>query len=657
MQEIVIGKDRAYIAELIGKGGEGKVYAIKGRPGLAVKVYNTNLRSEREGKVRAMVDEGLSVKTDLIAYPSEIVTDQLGNFLGFVMRLVSGYHPLHELYSPKSRLQYFPKAGYRFLVRAALNVACAIGKVHQAGGVIGDLNHSGVLVAQDATVALIDADSFQFRLNGKSYPCVVGVPDFTPPELHGKKLASIERTVEHDNFGLAVAIFLLLFMNRHPYAGRYKGPDISMSDAIAQNRFAFSLARQAQTQTTPPPGALTMDLFPDAIVYAFERAFGLLPSARPHAQDWIHALKTLETSFNHCRKIKTHYYPSKAKICPWCKLTNNYGVDMFPDLLAALPNIPTDARSTELAIREILTFRFPTAIDLLPIPALPPDASHVLREAKSNKDGRALLGLFMMGAAVIGFIYAGSIFYIWIGLAIWGWVTFLDRKVEPDRFQRAYKDADKQVQRELDIFVQRNGLTEIVKMRSDLDFAITAYRSHDDLLARELIKLKSNRKERQLQVYLDRFFIRSAKISGIGPAKTATLISFGIETAYDVTRAAVLQVPGFGKVMTDKLIDWRRSYEARFKYDGMPNAQDAADEKILRGNFAARKAKMESAIRDGLVTLQSAKTRLDTLPAKARIDSALCDALAARAQAERDLKELGLPVPTSAVTLSVTAPK
>ena len=77
-------------------------------------------------------------------------------------------------------------------------------------------------MAQDATVALIDADSFQFSLNGKSYPCVVGVPDFTPPELHGKNLASVQRTIEHDNFGLAVAIFHLLFMGRHPFAGRYR---------------------------------------------------------------------------------------------------------------------------------------------------------------------------------------------------------------------------------------------------------------------------------------------------------------------------------------------------------------------------------------------------------------------------------------------------
>lgn len=654
MQEIVIGKDRASVAELIGKGGEGEVYAIKGRSGQAVKIYNTGLRSKREDKVRAMVGEGLAVKTDLVAYPGDVVTDHRGNFLGFVMRLVSGYRPLHELYSPKSRQRHFPKADYRFIVHAALNVARAVGKVHQTGCVIGDFNHSGVLVAQNATVALIDADSFQFSLNGKSYPCVVGVPDFTPPELHGKNLAFIQRTIEHDNFGLAIAIFHLLFMGRHPYAGRYNGPDISMADAIAQNRFAFSLTRQTTTQTTPPPGALTLDMFPNAIARAFENAFGLSPGARPSALDWIHELNNLEGSLNHCTRVKTHYYASNAGGCAWCKLTSNSGFDMFPDLTSVMPTIPTDERGTELAIREIRAFGFPTVTDILPSAAMPGGVSNTLGEARSAKRGRALMGLLMMGGAVAGFIYASPAWFVWVGLAIWGWGTFSNRDVEPRPFQQAFKDADDRVQRELNAFVQRNGMTEVIKVRADLDAAIAAYRGIDDALARELMIMKSNRELRQRQAYLDRFSIRGADISGIGPAKSATLISFGIETAADVNQNAVLRVPGFGDVMTGRLVAWRREHESRFKYDRTPNAQDVADERVLRGRFAAERVKLESMIRNGLGTLRNARARLDALPAKARYDRPLSDAVAARAQAEQDLRELGVLVPASTVALTMT---
>jgi hypothetical protein len=169
--------------------------------------------------------------------------------------------------------------------------------------------------------------------------------------------------------------------------------------------------------------------------------------------------------------------------------------------------------------------------------------------------------------------------------------------------------------------------------------------------------MKSNRESRQRQAYLDRFSIRGANISGIGPAKSATLISFGIETAADVSQSAVLRIPGFGEVMTGKLVAWRRGLESRFRYDPAPNSQDFADERALRGRFAAEKAKLESTIRNGLGTLRNAKARLDTLPTKARSDKALNDALTARAQAEHDLRELGASVPTSAVALTVTPPQ
>lgn len=657
MQDIVIGTERASVGELIGKGGEGEVFTVNGRNGQAVKIYNTSLRTKREEKVRAMVRKGLAAKTNLVAYPIEIVYDRRGNFLGFLMQLVSGYRPVHELYSPKSRQRYFPKADYRFVIRAALNCARAVGKVHQTGCVIGDLNHSGVLVSQGATVALIDSDSFQFRLDSKTYRCVVGVPDFTPPELHGVDLGAVVRTIQQDNFSLAIAIFHLLFMGRHPYAGRYKGPDISMSEAIAKNRFAFSLTRRSATQTTPPPGALTLDLLPAKVSDAFEQAFGLSPSARPSASDWIGTMTKLESSLSRCSKVRTHYYPSNAKGCVWCDLAAKSGFDMFPDLSAVAPIIPSDSRGTEQAIREILAFRFPTVADLLPqSPTSAWRGSSALREAKRGKRGLALMGMLMMAGAVTGFIFASNAWFIWLVPLFWGWGLASNREIDIRPFLDAFQKADERLQLELDAFVRRNGLTEVVKVRGDLDTAIASYKSIDDDLAREVMKLKSTREARQRAAYLDQFSVRHANISGIGPAKTATLISFGIETAADVNRSAVLQVPGFGDVLTGKLMEWRRRHESRFRYNRTPNAQDVAEERALRAQFANQKAKLEAIIRNGLTTLRTAKPRLEMLPAKARSDQVLPQAIEERVNAEQDLKMLGASVPNSIVTLKITPP-
>src|SRR4029077_19296035 len=123
-----------------------------------------------------------------------------------------------DLYVPKLRLQEFPQADWRFLVRAAENVARAFDFIHQAGVVIGDVNHSNLLVANDATVKCIDCDSFQISAGSERWLCRVGTGDYQPPEM--QQLTSYEqvvRTPNHDNFGLAVTIFRLLFAGRHPF--------------------------------------------------------------------------------------------------------------------------------------------------------------------------------------------------------------------------------------------------------------------------------------------------------------------------------------------------------------------------------------------------------------------------------------------------------
>jgi hypothetical protein len=330
---------------------------------------------------------------------------------------------------------------------------------------------------------------------------------------------------------------------------------------------------------------------------------------------------------------------------------------MFPNLITIEPNGPADVRGTVEAIRDFRAFRFPTVADLLTATASPLSASHSLRASRTRKHIRGVLGVLLMGGAVAGFIFYGSTWLLWIVLAWLGWAAFSAREIKSLPFVKAYKNADEHLKRELNTFVQRSGMAEVFKVRSDLVDAIAAYEGHDAVLARKLAELKSNRESRQRQVYLDRFSVRQANISGIGPAKTATLISFGIETAADVNYNAVLRVPGFGDVMTGKLMAWRRVHESRFRYDPRPNAQDVADEMALRAHFAAEKVKLESTIRNGLVTLRNAKARLDGLPARARGDRALADAIAARAQAEQDLRELGVAIPASVVAFAVTPPR
>ena len=338
MRNVVLGLEHVTLECKLGGGNEGEVYSLKGDPSRAVKIYKYDKRQSRAEKIRAIVSANLGETTSLVAFPSQVATSNSGEFLGYSMRLMSDRREIQQLYNPKSRLHRYPEVDYRFVVRVAQNVARLVGAVQSLKDsasqnitcVIGNLTHSGLLVAKDATVALIDAEHFQYTINEKTYPNAAGMPEFMPPELHANCFEDVLRTSMHTNFGLAVVIFHLLFMGRHPYAGRYTGPTASLGEAIARDRFAYSATRKYATKTIPPIGALTLDCFPDTISRKFEGAFGLNPEARPSAEDWISALGSFENALNRCTKVTTHYYPDESKECIWCNLRKNSSIDMFP---------------------------------------------------------------------------------------------------------------------------------------------------------------------------------------------------------------------------------------------------------------------------------------------------------------------------------------
>ncbi|PTQ70316.1 helix-hairpin-helix domain-containing protein [Pseudomonas sp. GV071] len=640
----------------LGKGGEGDVYALAGRPDRAVKIYKAELRTSRESKVRAMVEGRLAESTGLVAFPFDVVTDPSGVFAGFSMRLVAGYRPLHELYSPKSRKIHFPKADYRFLVRVAQNVARAVATVHQAGCIIGDLNHSGVLVGQDATVALIDADSFQFSLKGHLYPCVVGTEDFTPPELHGISLSTVKRTQAHDNFGLAVAIFQLLVMGKHPYAGRFNGPDLSLGQSIAQNRFAFSVKRRDETRTTPPPGSVLLEDLPPSIANAFETAFGLNAVSRPDPAAWVGLLQGLEASLRKCSTAESHYFPGAAGSCLWCRLASQSGVEMFPLGLGSgsIPAVgPFDLDRIWAVIQEV---RLPLPEEVLPTwsgNVGPPSAA--VTEAQNSGSGQAALGALALVGAVIGFGLFPVAALLWVGLGVYGFTRFFSTsKLDTSPFVKAYKDADSRVRAASQAYLQRVGLKEMYVLRADMEELVARYRQVEGDLAQALVKLKSTREARQRTEFLDRFLIRRATIPGIGPAKTATLASFGIETAADITASSVRSVPGFGDALTGKMLAWRQSHEAKFRYNSSPDASDLHAENSVRSASATKQIDIQNRLRSGLAALQSVGARFAS--AKSLLDQPLMQALAERAMAQRDCTTLGIAIPTPAV-VTIDIPK
>ena len=188
--------------------------------------------------------------------------------------------------------------------------------VHQHGHVVGDVNQKNVMVSRKGIVALVDCDSFQVAEGTRIYRCGVGVPEYTPPELHGRSFASVDRAANHDLFGLAVLVFHLLMMGRHPFSGvPLVNADIPIEKAIQDGLYAYT---RSPTRLKPPPHVPPVTMLDAAILDLFERAFG--SPRRPTASEWRTTLDAGMRQLQRCKNDPRHSYLAAAGQCPWCHL-------------------------------------------------------------------------------------------------------------------------------------------------------------------------------------------------------------------------------------------------------------------------------------------------------------------------------------------------
>ena len=378
--------EEAGLGRCLGQGGEGAVYSVANRPGCVAKIYARRPDEHASRKLSAMVQLGTEELRTLAAWPQNLLHDaRTGSVVGFLMPRIDLHHEIHKLYGPADRKLAFPDAGWAFLARAARNLAAAFDAVHRHGHVIGDVNQGNVVVSRQATVRLIDCDSFQITHLGRTYPCRVGVPLFTPPELQGRKLDEVVRTAEHDRFGLAVLIFHLLFMGRHPFAGRHAERAIPVETALREGLFAFG-REGLRSGFEAPPYSLQLREVTPAVATLFERAFGREASEgapRPTAGQWAATLEGLERCLVSCCDDPRHAHANGGGSCPWCRIENDGG----PSFFFLPPGAAPDAFDPAAAWRSIEAVASPGPA---PLPPLSRAGAQVSAEGLATAALRAL---------------------------------------------------------------------------------------------------------------------------------------------------------------------------------------------------------------------------------------------------------------------------
>ena len=608
--DILDGKSQPVrLGALIGRGGEGEVYELAMDRNLAAKIYFNALSKQKIEKIRLMVAMRNPRLEKLAAWPQGVLTRRSGETIGFVMPRIVDRTDIHHLYSPKGRCTLFMRADWRFLLRAAANTARAFRVVHEAGCVIGDVNHGSILVGQDATLRLIDCDSFQVISGNRKFLCEVGVETFTPPELQGKNFKEIIRTPNHDNFGLAVMVFLMLFMGRHPFAGRYLAQgDMTIARAIREYRFAYG-SRRASVLMEAPPSTPPLSIVGDDVACLFERAFArdATLGGRPEASTWASALEALEKRTKQCGVHPSHWYLSNLQSCPWCRMEGEAGVSLFPWI----------AQQTGTTFNlEILWAQIRAIPHPGPAPSfqsMSPKPSEAAINLKGWNSQRKLLAACVAVLPFAVLLLGAKIPVFWIfvaSAAAFAIVNHLgDRSRELNELRRK-KDAETtdwaRVKRE---WQTRAGSQAFDAKRSELEQLTQELYQLTNVRLRKLGELKARQQQLQMEEFLDRFEIDRATIPNIGPGRKQTLSSYGIETAADITEMQLAKVPGFGPVLCTKLTDWRASIEARFRFDPARQIDPRHIAKVEQDILADRR-RVEDELRSGPIELRTISSQI-----------------------------------------------
>lgn len=307
---------RYELGALLGHGGQGAVFAVRGRP-LAVKILDATTASARlrtqesVARVKRMHLEGLTVARPLRALAPP--------FVGYVMELMTDMEPLTRLANvPEDRSSnlapwYLETGGLRRRLRLLARTAEILAEMHGRGLSYGDASPNNIFVSEDPNaqeVWLIDCDNVDSGVRRRA----VYTPGYAAPEL----LRSRGSDSLTDAWSFATIAFQTLCA-LHPFVGddvhdgepeceakAFEGLLPWVDDPSGENEASRGLPREMVM--TPDLRELAEDCFGRGRT---ER------QQRPGVASWAEKLYRAADQVLICTACGSTFYLN-CRICPWC---------------------------------------------------------------------------------------------------------------------------------------------------------------------------------------------------------------------------------------------------------------------------------------------------------------------------------------------------
>lgn len=565
------------VGKLLGKGGEGSVFARQLFDNQVIKLYHpSHLPNEpKQAKLQAMVQYTNPKLLAYTAWPIDTVhKTSTGQIVGFIMPKIESYTPIHSLYSPLERRRVYPKVGWDFLLQAARNTAAAFATLHEQGHIIGDVNQGNVLVGRTSEVMLIDCDSFQIKVNHQWQLCPVGVAHFTPPELQAApSFEFTPRTLHHDNFGLALLIFHLLLGGRHPFSGRPLREEVGLALETDIKEWRYAYAQDARLRgMAEPRGAIPLNVLPASTQQLFEQAFTeiSLKQGRPSAYQWVQELDQLRNQLVCCPVSRQHSYLVHQDKCPWCHLEAKgimtFGAATVSESPSALQ--PEQQRKLKQLLNTIsgVPFYLPyisaptTPLEPRPYIAPPKPLSHVI-----------WFGSMILGIELLVWLFGTKA--LWAGISLVLVLSLIRWKMKPKitwdeqyhEREQVLQGAQAEFNQYLEKANQHKQLFEQAQQR-----AFNTVKHYQQALLRyqaQYKQIEQSESGRQRKAYLTSIRLENVIIPHVTLETKQALAQLGIKTAFDVNPPVVQSVLNPNSPAYAHFMQWYQTVTNEFKFD------------------------------------------------------------------------------------------
>jgi Tfp pilus assembly protein PilF len=348
----------------------------------------------------------------------------------------------------------------------------------------------------------------------------------------------------------------------------------------------------------------------------FERAFEE-KTTRPTPTEWIEALVDLSENLEQCIFHPGHHFYNSLPSCPWCKLESKTGLILFPFTIKGengdgekpfniytvenlLANIGTSKKNLPATLPQPVY-----AQSLDPTPAI---ANKALKE----RNIQILIGSFYVVSIIISaFIFEFVVVCIFnfLLLSFCIYLVKLTGKPIRDELDRSLA----KLQNELEML--QNKWAKFVlfddsgKEVNEIRKKVENYKKLQQKSVRDLKRLHTDIRRRQFNENLRSSKLRDADIWGMTDEKLEFLNKKGIKTAAEVTEKRLLYYYNIDNETTEKLLEWRREIEGKFKYNSKPEIIHVEKEKIKQRTSEERN-KIEEDINELLKFTGSGSTQL-----------------------------------------------